>query len=118
MKPLTKKEEEIMDFFWEKGPLFVKEIVALYNEPRPHVNTVSTFVRILENRGFVKHEALGGSYRYYAAINQAEYRRRTLKHVIGKFFNNSYLGMVSSLVKEEEISLDELKELIRQVEES
>ena len=57
MKPLTKKEEEIMDFFWEKGPLFVKEIVALYNEPRPHVNTVSTFVRILENRGFVKHEA-------------------------------------------------------------
>lgn len=117
MKPLTKKEEEIMDFFWEKGPLLVKEIVALYNEPRPHVNTVSTFVRILENRGFVKHESLGGSYRYYATISQAEYRRRTLKHVIGKFFNNSYLGMVSSLVKEEEISLDELKELIRQVEE-
>ena len=47
MKALTGKEEEIMGFFWEKGPLFVKEILEFYDEPRPHFNTLSTFVRTL-----------------------------------------------------------------------
>ena len=39
MKTLTAKEEEIMGFFWEKGPMFVKQLVELYEEPRPHFNT-------------------------------------------------------------------------------
>ena len=42
MKGLTAKEEEIMGFFWEKGPLFVKEMLAFYEEPKPHFNTLST----------------------------------------------------------------------------
>ncbi len=45
MKGLTAKEEEIMGFFWEKGPLFVKEMLAFYEEPKPHFNTLSTIVR-------------------------------------------------------------------------
>ena len=48
MKGLTAKEEEIMGFFWEKGPLFVKEMLAFYEEPKPHFNTLSTIVRGLE----------------------------------------------------------------------
>jgi len=55
MKRLTAKEEEIMGFFWEKGPLFVKEILAFYDEPRPHFNTLSTIVRGLEEKGFLAH---------------------------------------------------------------
>ena len=116
MKTLSTREEEIMGFFWEKGPLFVREIVELYDEPRPHFNTLSTFVRGLEEKGYVGHRAFGNSYQYFAKVSREDFKKKTLRGVICKYFNNSYLGVVSSLVKEEEISVEELKELIREVE--
>jgi len=116
MKTLSAREEEIMGFFWERGPMFVKEMVELYDEPRPHFNTLSTFVRGLEEKGYVAHRAFGNTYQYYALISREDFKKKTLKGVISKYFNNSYLGLVSSLVKEEDISLEELKDLIREVE--
>lgn len=118
MKRLTAKEEEIMGFFWEKGPLFVKELLAFYSDPKPHFNTLSTIVRGLEEKGYLSHEAFGNTYRYFAIISNEEFRSRTLKGVISKYFNNSYLSAVSSLVKKEEISVDELKQLIQEVEDA
>ena len=118
MKTLTGKEEEIMGFFWEKGPLFVKQMLEFYDEPRPHFNTLSTIVRGLEEKGYVGHQAFGNTYRYFAVMSRDDFKKKTLKGVISKYFNNSYLGVVSSLVKEEEISLEELKELIREVEDA
>lgn len=116
MKGLTAKEEEIMGFFWEKGPLFVKEMLAFYDEPKPHFNTLSTIVRGLEEKGYLAHKAYGNTYQYYATVSREDFSKRTLKGVISKYFNNSYLNAVSSLVREEDISVDELKELIREVE--
>ncbi|MBQ8673833.1 MAG: BlaI/MecI/CopY family transcriptional regulator [Bacteroides sp.] len=116
MKALTAKEEEIMGWFWEKGPLFVKEMLAFYSEPRPHFNTLSTMVRLLEEKGYVAHRSFGNSHQYYAVVSEADYSRRNLRSVISKYFNNSYLSAVSSLVREEDISLDELKALIAEVE--
>lgn len=118
MKGLTAKEEEIMGFFWEKGPLFVKELLAFYSDPKPHFNTLSTIVRGLEEKGYLSHEAFGNTYRYFAVVSNDEFRSRTLKGVISKYFNNSYLSAVSSLVKKEEISVDELKQLIQEVEDA
>ena len=117
MKRLSAREEQSMGFFWEKGPLFVRQIVEFYEEPRLHFNTVSTFVRGLESQGFLGHRALGTSYQYYPIVTREEYGKSTVRGAISRYFNNSYLSVVSSLVKEEDISLDELKELIRQVEE-
>ena len=116
MKNLTKREEELMKLFWEKGPLFVKEIIPLLDEPQPHFNTISTIVRGLEAKGYVAHEAFGNTYRYYAAMSEAEYGKQTLGNVVNRYFGSSYLNAVSSLVKEEKISVDELKELIDLVE--
>ena len=117
MKTLTAKEEEVMELFWEKGPLFVKQLLEFYEDPRPHFNTLSTVVRGLEEKGFLGHNAYGNSYQYYPVVTKEDFKRKTLKGVISKYFNNSYMGVVSSLVKEEEISIEELKELIRKVEE-
>lgn len=116
MKGLTAKEEEIMRFFWEKGSLFVKQMLDFYEEPKPHFNTLSTIVRGLEEKGFLNHNVFGNTYQYYAVVTEDNYRKGTLKNVIRKYFNNSYMGAVSSLIKEEEISLDELKQLIKEVE--
>lgn len=114
MKHLTNREEEIMELFWGKGPLFVKEIIDLLEAPKPHYNTISTIVRILEEKGFVGHEQFGNTYRYQALISKEEFSRNTLKDVIGKYFNKSYAAVVSMFVQEEKISPEEIQELIRQ----
>ncbi|MBE6308958.1 MAG: BlaI/MecI/CopY family transcriptional regulator [Bacteroidales bacterium] len=111
-KGLTKREEEIMNIFWVNGPLFVKELIPFFNEPKPHINTLSTIVRGLEEKGYIAHKAYGNTYQYYAAVNKSEYGKRSLKKIISQYFKNSYLGAVSSLVEEEKISLEELTRLI------
>ncbi|WP_108821753.1 BlaI/MecI/CopY family transcriptional regulator [Dysgonomonas sp. Marseille-P4361] len=116
MKQLTKKEEEIMTILWEKGPMLVKEIQEIYEEPKPHVNTISTIIRILEDKGFISHKSLGKTYQYFPLMSRDEYRKRTLSGLISKYFDDSYLEVVSSFIKKEEISIAELKELIAQVE--
>ena len=118
MKGLTAKEEEVMGYFWEKGPLFAKQLLEFYEAPRPHFNTLSTIVRGLEEKGYLAHTAYGNTYQYYAIVSADDFKRRTLKGIISKYFNNSYLSVVSSLVKEEKISVEELKRLIEEVEKS
>lgn len=116
MKKLTKKEEVIMDWFWKKGPMYIKELQELYPEPRPHFNTLSTQVRTLEANGYVSHKSFSGSFQYYATVGREEYNKMRLDSLIGKFFDNSYLSAVSSLVQDDKITIDELKDLIRQIE--
>ena len=118
MKRLTTKEKEIMDLYWKHGPMFVKELLGFYDEPRPHFNTLSTTVRILEKKGFLDHKQFGTSYQYFPTISEQEYGRSSLTGIIKIYFDDSYLSAVSSFVKEEKISVEELKELIKQIEES
>ena len=116
MEKITKKEEEVMNLFWEHGPMFVRDLVELYPDPKPHFNTVSTMVRALESKGYVDHKSFGPTYQYFAAVSRDEFGKQTLRGIIGKYFQNSYRSAVSALVSEEDISVDELKELISQIE--
>ena len=116
MKKLTTKEKEIMDLYWEHGPLFVKELLEYYDDPKPHFNTVSTTVRILEKKGFLDHKQFGTSFQYYPTVTEKEYGRTSLTGIIKDYFNDSYLSAVSSFVKDEKISVEELKELIEKIE--
>ncbi len=119
MKQLTQKEEEIMERMWDHGPLLVKELQTYYDDPKPHVNTLSTLIKILEEKGFVGHKAITARcFQYFARISREEYRGGSLEGVVNKFFGKSYLSAVSALVKSEKISVDDLKELIREVEEN
>ncbi len=112
---LTGKEEEVMNFFWERGDLFVKEIVGFYGEPKPHFNTISTIVRGLEEKGLLSHRSYGNSYQYYAVVSRKDYGNGKLKTIINKYYNSSVMSVVSRLVENEEISIDELKKLISDV---
>ena len=116
MKRLTNKEKEIMDLYWQHGPMFVRELLEHYAEPRPHFNTLSTMARLLEKNGFLGHRQFGNTYQYYPLVSEKEYGRSSLAGVIRNYFDNSYLSAVSSFVKEEKISVDELKQLIQQIE--
>ncbi len=116
MERLTRREEELMRCFWAHGPLFVRELVELAPEPKPHFNTLSTMVRALEAKGYVGHKSFGNSYQYYPLVSETEFSRRTLGGVIDRYFKHSYLGAVSALVEEEKISVEELRELIDRIE--
>jgi BlaI family transcriptional regulator, penicillinase repressor len=116
MKKITAKEEEIMNFFWQKGELFVKQIVALYPDPKPHYNTVSTMVRALEEKGFLGFNSYGNTYQYYPLISKEEFNRRNLRSLVKKHFGNSFRRVVSTFVEEEDLSVEDLKELIREIE--
>lgn len=116
MKSLTNKEEEIMNHYWDKGEMQIRELQALYDDPKPHVNTLSTLVHILEDKGFLSHRNLKTrTYAYFPKISREGYKRGSLNNVVNKFFGKSYLGVVSTLVSEEKISLDELKDLIKRL---
>ncbi len=115
MKRLTSKEEEILGYFWAKGPLFVRELLDLQEEPMPHYNTLSTIVRTLEEKGYIGYKVFGNTHQYYALISEDEYRKKTLKQVVDKYFDNSYTRVVSTLIEEEVLTLDELQELIQQI---
>lgn len=117
-KKLTEKETEIMTMLWNDGPLTVRQMLEQYDEPKPHFNTVSTTVRILEEKGYVGHESDGNAFRYFAAADIADFRERSLAQLIKNYFNNSYSSVVSSLVADEKISVGELREIIDMIENS
>ena len=113
---LTAKESEIMQMLWDEGPLFVREMLERYSDPRPHFNTVSTTVRIMEEKGLVGHEVLGNSHRYYAIARKEDFRSKSFAALIRDYFGNSYKSAVSALAEEEKISVEELREIIDIIE--
>lgn len=113
---LTEKEAVIMNLLWDNGPLFVREMLERYPEPKPHFNTIATTVRILEGKGYVGHEVFGPSHRFHAVAQREDFRDRSLADVIRDYFGNSYKSAVSMLVKEEKLSVEDLKEIIDMIE--
>ncbi len=116
MEKLTTKEEEIMQVLWQLKKAFVKEVVAKLPQPKPHYNTVSTVIRKMEDKGFVKHEAFGNTHRYFPLISKEDYRKRYFSTAIHNYFENSYKNVVSFFAKEEKISVEELREIIEIIE--
>lgn len=116
MIKLTNKEEEIMIILWDLKKAFVKDILQAFDDPKPHYNTLSTIIRNLEEKGYVSHEAFGKTHRYYPVLTKEAYRNHFMRSAIKDFFNNSYSGMVSHFAKEEKISVKELKEIIKLIE--
>ncbi len=114
---LTEREAEVMEQLWDRGPLTVRQLLETYPDPKPHVNTVSTTVRILEDKGYVGHDPDASKpFRYHALAQAGDFAGRSLAQVIKSYFNNSYTSAVSALVEEEKISIDELKQIIDMVE--
>lgn len=115
MKKLTNREEEIMQVLWEIKKGYVKDVVALLSN-EPHYNTVSTTIRKMESKGFIKHIAYGKTHEYYPAISKVNYRKGFMNKTIHNYFENSYKNAVSFFAKEEKITVEELKEIIKRIE--
>ena len=113
---LTAKEEELMNIFWAHEPLFIKNLIGYMPEPKPHYNTVATLVKFLEEKGFVEREPMANSFRYKVKIGERQYHGDTVSEVVARYYDNSYLRLVSQFVEEDKMDLGELKQLIAQIE--
>lgn len=112
MERLTRAEEQVMQALWKLGPSFVKDLVAAMPKPRPAVTTVSTIVRILEEKGFVGHTAFGRSHQYHAKVSKAAYADRSMRRLVKDYFGSSASAMLSAFIAKEELDAAELDELL------
>jgi len=117
MKKLTKAEEQIMQVLWELEKGFVNDIISLLPEPKPAYNTVSTIVRILEQKGFIAHKAYGRTHEYFPIVQKEEYSREYLNNFTQNYFSNSYKALASFFAQSETLSIKELEEIKVLVEE-
>eukprot|EP01136_Pigoraptor_vietnamica_P031597 Opistho-1_new@92372 len=112
MRELTKAEEQVMLILWEIKEGVVKEVIEKMEEPKPAYNTVSTVIRVLESKGFVDYKAVGSTHIYFPVISEAQYKHFAFDKVMNNYFENNYQSLVSFLVKEKNMDLNELDELI------
>ena len=110
---LTPAELEIMQILWDRESAFVNDILAVLPDPKPAYNTVSTIVRILEQKGYLAHKASGRSPEYYPIIARESYTNDFMVNVLNNFFGGSASRMVSFLSSNESISLEETDEILK-----
>lgn len=113
---LTVKEEMLMNIFWAHEPLFIRDLISYIPAPKPHYNTVATLVKFLEEKGFLEREPMANSFRYKVRISERQYHGDTVSDVVARYYDNSYLRLVSQFVEEDKMDLQELKDLIAQIE--
>lgn len=113
---LTRGEEEVMQVLWELGKGTVNDIIGRMPDPKPKYTTVATFIRILENKEFVRHETVGKGFVYYPAVAKDEYARTVVGNMLASYFDGSMSNMVSFFSRQEDISARELDEIMDIVE--
>lgn len=115
MKTLTKAEEQVMQALWKLGKAFLRQIVEAMPNPKPHQNTVATLLKILTDKEFVGVTVLGRHHEYYPLVSKDEYSKRTMKQIVKGYFEGSFSNVVSFMVKEKNISVEELENLLEQI---
>jgi len=116
-KTLTKAEEQVMQYLWELKKGFLKDVLQQFPEPKPHSNTVATLLKILIEKGFVDYVVHGRQHEYYPKISKAVYSKKSFKGLIKNYFDGSYRNAVSFLVEKNEISVEDLEMLLKELKE-
>jgi predicted transcriptional regulator len=116
MRELTRAEEEVMHVLWKIKKGFVKEILEHFDDPKPAYNTVSTIVRILQDKGFVDHKAYGRTHEYFPVVSKDQYSESHLSTFVNDYFSNSFGKMVSFFTKENRMSVKEMEEIMKTME--
>ena len=115
MIKLAKREEQIMQVYWELGKAFIKEVIPHLPDPKPHYNSVATMVKILEEKGFLDHDTVGNIHRYFPIISREDYQKHAMKDIVSQYFDNSYPRMLAFFAKEQNLTEDELKEILQMI---
>ncbi len=114
-KTLTKAEEQVMQALWKVEKGFLKDIIDAMPEPKPHSNTVATILKILVEKEFVGIETFGRLNQYQPLVNKESYSNNSMKNLVESYFDGSFSNVVSFMVKKNELSVDDLELLLKQI---
>ncbi|MBQ4802926.1 BlaI/MecI/CopY family transcriptional regulator [Aquimarina sp. MMG015] len=115
MKQLTKAEEEVMQLLWQLNEGNVAAIIEQMPTPKPAYNTISTIIRILENKEFVSHRKEGKGYVYFPLVKKEEYSNQSLNKLMNNYFNGSFRNMVSFFVKKNDMNMNDLETILKEI---
>jgi predicted transcriptional regulator len=115
MKTLTKAEEQIMQTIWKLDKAFLREIIDELPNPTPHQNTVATIIKILVEKEFVGVNVYGRTHQYYPLVSKDVYSKGSIKTLVKGYFEGSFSNAVSFMVKENNLSIEELELLLKQL---
>ena len=117
MKALTDKEQPIMNIIWEKRHCSVDDVLLELPEPKPAYTTVQTFMRILEQKGFLGHRQEGKKHVFYPLIEKGEYTRWTLKNLKDSLFDGSAKSLLNTFISDASLTESDVQELIVMLQE-
>jgi predicted transcriptional regulator len=109
---LARREEQIMQVFWELKTAFIKDVIPKLPGPKPHYNSVATIVKVLEEKGFLNHQTVGNIYQYFPVISRHDYQQDAMGDLVSQYFDNSYPRMLAFFAKQQNMSEAELTEVI------
>jgi len=112
MKKLTEAEQELMLKLWQLGSSSIRTLYDSFEEPRPAYNTVSSFLRIMEDKGFVSHTKEANKYIYSSKIKRDEYLNFLLEELIQHYFNGKASDLISHLHNSEMYDPKRLKKKV------
>jgi predicted transcriptional regulator len=114
---LTEAELRLMNVLWQKGSATVQQVLdSLPDKPALAYNSVLTTIRILENKGYVKHLKDGRAHVYTPLLGKREATRFEIRHLVNRFFKNSHEQLVLNILQDDSIDEAELKKLRRMLE--
>ena len=113
---LTDAEARVMAVLWERQAATVADVVGALTKRRATYSTVQTILRILETKGYVTHDKVERAFVYRPVVDQAQARRRALRHLVGRLFDGSPTLLVSNVLEDETIDAAELKRLKELIE--
>ena len=116
---LTEGEQRLMEVLWRRGSGTVAEVLeALPERDRPAFNTVQTMLRIMEKKGYLRHEERGRAFIYHAKVERDDAARAAVQSVLKRFFNNSAGLLAVRLLENEDLSEHELSQMRRLIDEA
>ena len=117
MKTLTKAEEQIMQILWKLDEAVVKQVVDEFKDPKPAYTTVATVLKVLEKKGFVVSKKQGNVNLFVPEVSKQEYTKVQFGSLLKNYFNGSFPKMATFFAKQNNLSMDELEEIMKITEE-
>ena len=116
---LTEAELRLMDVLWLKGPSTVQQVLdALPKKSHLAYNSVLTTIRILEQKGYLKHIKDGRAHVYRPLVARADASRSEIRHLAHRFFGNSHEMLALNILEDHGIDADELQRLRQLLEQT
>lgn len=116
MEKLSLPEEQAMQAIWQVGEGNVKSFLEKMPEPIPPYTTLASTVKNLEKKGYLRSRLIGNAYVYSPTISGEDYKKSYMKQFIQGYFDNSYKAMVNFFVEQDQLSKEELKEILDMIE--